>query len=491
MKYRITIAAQNSVLIPSADFELQDGRIHFLFGESGIGKTLIAKTLYGVPDPPEWNITVNGTRYDDYIQSNELQILKRNGFFVFQEPSTHLEPLSTIGRQLELNNRASDGFRLETFRRFFTEQEWYALTFLYPRPHRPSGGEKQRLFLVKAFLRIREWQDKPGNENALFIFDEPTAHLDNRYRNVFYDLLTELYRRKPFTVLIISHDYSVILRMRDSYSGLRENIFYHELRKTAESVRMHSFDPAQFIHWHGELKPFPADANAKSVLTVQPGLTIYGRTYSFRNSAGDTGELKVPEQSMVYLKAPSGFGKTLFVKTICGLVHSKNLRMRFLGRDLNSETPEPAWRTLLGKHIAMVFQHADETLNPEAPVIAHFRGLPLKEPLSGNELLKEFNALFRETLDPLFMKKPVKRLSGGQKQKVGLFRAMILRPALLILDEPFNGLDFISLQNVMRVIHEIISKGTSVLIITHDEDLMARIVPEKQIYTFIRTDMES
>ena len=492
MNYSVNIKVNQQPIVTTEDFELPERRIHFLFGESGIGKTLIAKSIYGILDPQDWQISVNNQPYVSYIQTDELTTLQRNGYFVFQEPSTHLQPLSTFENQLELNARPYDDFRLNTFRHFFKESEWYNLSFLYPRPNRPSGGEKQRMFLVKAFLRIREWQRRDDSDSALFIFDEPTAHLDNQFRDVFYKMLTDLFRIKPFTALIISHDYSIVIRMQKDYPDLQDKINYHELVKNGQTSELRYFEPGNFIDWHSKLQMNDSVIMDDPVLTVQSGITILERTYGFRQNGRVADALLIPKQSIVYLKAPSGYGKTLFVKALCGLVESANLNMRFLSYDLNDRTSPDVWsKQLWGKRVAMVFQHADETLNPEAPVITHFRGLPLKSPITDRELLEQFNSLFHETLDIRFLTKPVKQLSGGQKQKASLFRALLLRPDLLILDEPFNGLDFISLQNVMRVIDQTISQGTSVLMISHDEELIEQIVMQSNIYYLTRLNAES
>ncbi len=487
MIYPLRISWQNRVLVDLDRFELKEGALNFLFGESGIGKTLVAKTLYGILDQQEWQISITDKDYRDYLASPDLRSIQSNGYFVFQEPSTHLDPLSAIDNHLQLPAENFSGPAQNIISRFFSESEQRQIFRLYPQPFRPSGGEKQRLFLVKSFLKITEWIRQADSGTALFIWDEPAAHLDMFHRNLFYQTLTELHRHKPFTGLVITHDYSVILKMENEFPDQRQDIRYLELTKNEDAIRCRSFEPDAFLEWHRTIHPSAHPASGEEILTVEPGFSIFGCRYGFRNFLKKDAPFVIPRNTIVYLKAPSGYGKTLFAKSLCGLIRVTGMNMKFDGIPINDHSPAELWQNnLWGKKLVMVFQHADESLNPDAPVISHFRGLPLKKPLSEIRIIKMFNTLFRESLDKEFLKKPVKHLSGGQKQKVNLFRALLLRPDLLILDEPFNGLDFLSLQNALHLLNDTLVSGTSVMVISHDEDLIEKIIPEQNIYYLIR-----
>ena len=100
LRYDIRIAAANRELVAIRDFRLEESSITVLFGESGIGKTLISMAVFGLLDPDEFDVRINGRSYDAYLQSPEVKESRRNGFFVFQEPSSHLNPLLTLRSQL-------------------------------------------------------------------------------------------------------------------------------------------------------------------------------------------------------------------------------------------------------------------------------------------------------------------------------------------------------------------------------------------------------
>lgn len=487
--FSVSIGIGENPILFVPEFTLGERKLQFLFGESGIGKSLLAKTIFGVPDPCDWTIRINHKPYEEYRKTEEFRAVRKNGYFVFQEPSTHYHPLDTIAGQLQFYDRCHDPFRLEIYRSFFSEEEWYRLVLLYPTPHRPSGGEKQRMFLIRAFLKIREWQLDRSDEPALFVFDEPMAHLDSYYRNIFYDLLIHLFRQKPFSTLIISHDYSVILRFQRFYADVLKDCIYDELFRDETGVNVRTFEAEQFIQWHAHVEPLAFPSAPEPMLSVPSGVKIFKRVYGFARYSGQPETLTVPRSSMVYLKAPSGFGKTLMVKSLMGLIPSASFQMRVNGIRISAPMPERFWaKKIWGRRMSMVFQHADETLNPDAPAIAHFRGLPLKRKLSDEEIARQFSQWFHEPLSLQRLQQPVKTFSGGQKQRMALFRAMLLEPDLLILDEPFNGLDFHSLRRVLQTLTERIRNGTSMILISHDEELVQSFVPKEGLYHLLRLE---
>jgi ABC-type dipeptide/oligopeptide/nickel transport system ATPase subunit len=171
-------------------------------------------------------------------------------------------------------------------------------------------------------------------------------------------------------------------------------------------------------------------------------------------------DLKIYPGEAVYLKAGSGAGKTTVAKIIMGLQRADYVRMQ-MGRLLFKEdTTGHLWkRKIWAKRMTMVFQHADEALNLNGKVKDIFRGLPMA---------KRKNKAFL--------------IEGGQKQRLNLIRALILNTDILILDEPFNGLDFLTLQKILSLLQERQKTGKSFLLISHNEEIIDRMVPPERIY---------
>jgi ABC-type glutathione transport system ATPase component len=231
--YNVTIASGGRTIVAVDGFAYAPSEITFLFGESGIGKSMLCKAIYGLLNPDELDITVSGMPYAAYLAAPETASVKQSSFFVFQEPSSHLQPLMRIGEQLREGSIALEASEEEILGRLFTTADSASLRSIldvYPKPYRPSGGEKQRILLAMAFKKIAlltasQTQERP----TFFVFDEPTGSLDNRYRNLFLGFLFEQYARRPFTAMIITHDYSIISEVYERYKSLANRIHFKEL----------------------------------------------------------------------------------------------------------------------------------------------------------------------------------------------------------------------------------------------------------------------
>ncbi|MBL7994448.1 ATP-binding cassette domain-containing protein, partial [bacterium] len=213
MSYEIQVVGAERRLVDVQSFSLRQNTITFLFGESGIGKTMISKAIYGILDYDTLLVSINGQEYENYVNSPEVIRLQKHGFFVFQEPSSHLHPLLKVGHQIREGSLSLADNEKDIANHLWSREDrsdLESLLTVYPKPYRPSGGEKQRILLLMAFKKIQMFIKNESIDDAVFIFDEPTGSLDNGYRNRFLNYLFELFRHKPFTGLIITHDYSMI-----------------------------------------------------------------------------------------------------------------------------------------------------------------------------------------------------------------------------------------------------------------------------------------
>jgi ABC-type dipeptide/oligopeptide/nickel transport system ATPase subunit len=186
---------------------------------------------------------------------------------------------------------------------------------------------------------------------------------------------------------------------------------------------------------------------------------------------------------MVYLKAPSGIGKTTLVKVVMGLLRADKVNARVDGLAIDEKTQRTFWRhNIWGKRIALVFQHADEALNPESTVKQVFAGLPSMNDASEEDIKRVLAELFDVEIDAAFLNKKVKNLSGGQKQRLNLLRGLSLNTDILILDEPLNGLDFESGGKVTAMLQRKQREGKGILVISHNEEIFDRLVDHGCVY---------
>lgn len=486
--FTVRISAKDRQLVSIHDFRLAEYSVNVLFGESGIGKSLIALAITGLLDPNELRVTVNGMPFNAYLSSQDLAYIRKNGFFVFQEPSSHLNPLLTLRSQLNEGDIAGIKGEEEIFRSLWREsstEEIERLLKVFPKPYRPSGGEKQRILAAMAFKKMATMPK--GVPGALFVFDEPTGNLDDRLRDEFLDLLMENFRNRHITVLLITHDYSMVSRLTKEYPDIAKNILFRELVLDRSQLHLRDFGPAEYLSWLAKRKrPSPAAVQTEPLLRLESGARVFGRRFIITRGANDTHTIPLTIQKgrMTYLKAPSGTGKTTVLKLIMGLITPEKMLMSFSHAQFTEKTPRRFWQNKIwGKLMAMVFQHADEALNQNSDVRGIFKGLPSQKLKGDTAIESALTELFEDTLGRDFLARPVKHLSGGQKQRLNLLRSLILNTNVLLLDEPLNGLDLRSSMKVLSRIEEKLVAGKGVLVVSHNEEIFDSMIgPEDVCY---------
>ena len=494
--YEISISSQGKLLVETDRFDIHRHQITFLFGESGIGKSIISKAIYGLLDPQELDVVVNGIPYEDYLKTRHVAEMQADGFFVFQEPSSHLNPLMKLQDQLREGALAQARTEPDILRQLWETTRGTGvkeLLHVYPQPHRPSGGEKQRFLLAMAFKKIElHMTHASAPDQAIFVFDEPTGSLDNETRNLFLAFLFNQFIRHPFTTLLITHDYSMISEVFKFHTDLLNSIVFKELTLEKNRLQLNEFSPQSYLKWIKTNQDTPSSQKARKsrrspkdiLLRLESGISVFGRRlvlsrYARSNNAFP---LIIRRHQIVYLKASSGVGKTTLAKLIMGLVRGQDFDMRLGKIHLTDTTPTQFWQQLWGRKIGMVFQHADEALNLNVRVKDIFAGLPYPEHITSDYVHRKLEEHFPSEVDYSFLNRPIKYLSGGQKQRLNLLRTLSLDTELLILDEPLNGLDFVSIKNMIDLLRTKQEEGKGILLISHNEEIFDSLGTADRVY---------
>ena len=489
LRYDIAVRDGHRTIVELRGFSLPPGKITFLFGESGIGKSLTAKALFGLLNPDELSVTVNRMSYARYVSTGEAERFRKGGFFVFQEPSTHLNPLMTLSDQLTEGTLAGSpplDPSLTALWQSPSAGELERMLEVFPKPHRPSGGEKQRVLCAMAFRKMDLTETTRGLDDV-FVFDEPTGSLDNRHRDLFLDLLCERYRKQPSSILVITHDYSIISMLAGRHRDLMQQMIFREMALDGKTLLIRDFSPETYTGWLAQRQTYPTSKSVagdrRSSLRIESGIEVFGRRLIFSRDPEGAMEspLEVPSGGMVYLKAASGAGKTTVAKLAMGLLRARRFKATLDGITLSETTPRSIWRRKIwGRRMTMVFQHADEALNLRGTVRETLLGLPVRLP--EEEIVREVRNFFG-TAAAEFLDRKVGTLSGGQKQRLNLLRSLVLRTDVLILDEPLNGLDLATMRLVLDLIEQRMSQGVAILLISHNEEIFdACIPPERIVY---------
>lgn len=181
-------------------------------------------------------------------------------------------------------------------------------------------------------------------------------------------------------------------------------------------------------------------------------------------------DLVVPPDRVLVVLGTSGAGKTLLLDTIAGFRAPAAGRVHLAGADLTGLPPEQ-------RRIGLVFQHA--ALFPHLTVRDNVRfGLRAR---GDRDLVQVDDLLDRFALGHLAHRRPTS-LSGGERQRVALTRALVTRPALLLLDEPLSALDQPTREELGAVLHDALrTLGIPAVHVTHDRDEALRLADDLAI----------
>ncbi|MFE0018565.1 dipeptide ABC transporter ATP-binding protein [Mesorhizobium sp. NPDC059054] len=466
--------ADRHLAVERVSLRIDRGEVLCLVGESGSGKSVLAAAIAGLLPPKQLRITGGNIRFDgvDVTRFSEAGFRRLRGKrvgFIFQEPMSALNPVLTVGRQIEEALAAHDnGDRTERAARVLELVRATRLpnpeNIVHRYPHQLSGGQRQRVMIAMAI----------ANEPDLLIADEPTTALDVTTQAEILRLILDIRQRLGLAVLFITHDFGVVADIADRVSVMKEGRMLET--GTATAVLEQPRDPytRRLIEAVPELH---AGVAMKSV-AGDPLLAVEGlvKTYRERRApwrqaksqtrALDGVGLTIGRGETVALVGESGSGKTTLGQCIVGLADWDAGKLRFDGRELAGTARERALRP----RIQMVFQDPFASLNPRHRVrrilteAAIVNGLPRE---AAEERM--LGLLSRVGLDAAAADRFPHAFSGGQRQRIGLARALMLQPELLVADEPVSALDVSIQAQILDLLAEIRRDlGLSMLFITHD-----------------------
>ncbi len=385
-----------------------------LTGPSGAGKSLLAATLLGLTPPAltrsAHQLTIAGI---DLLTASPQQLRRLRGGLVglvFQEPLDALDPLQRVAAQIEgaiiLQQSLPRATRTARIRVLLAEVGLTRDDY----PHRLSGGERQRAALAIAL----------ANDPLLLIADEPATALDPGSASAIFALLDRTRQHRSLTTLLITHDHSQI---------------------TSQTIPLHLQAGQLKTNHLVRSTPYPIANVAKPTppTPAPPILTVKNLTVAHLNLAPLN--LTLHPGETIALTAPSGTGKSSLLLAIARLIPARG-EIMMDGNNL-IQCRNAALRRRRAD-LQILFQDPGSSLSPRmtiGSIIAE--GLAHHHPELDRATLATRVATMLTDLNlaPDLAKTYPHRLSGGERQRVALARALILRPKILLLDEPTAALD--------------------------------------------------
>jgi microcin C transport system ATP-binding protein len=461
--------------VRGASFAIARGETVALVGESGSGKSVTALSIvqllpYPTARHPSGSIRFRG---DELVGARErfLRTVRGNRIaMIFQEPMTSLNPLHTIERQVNevlllhkrLGRRAAQSRTLELLRLVGLPE---AERRLDAYPHQLSGGQRQRVMIAMAL----------ANEPDLLIADEPTTALDVTIQAQILRLLRDLRDRFGMALLLITHDLGIVRKMADRVCVMTQGEVVEAGR--TEEVFAHPEHPytRRLLEAEPRGEPHPAVAGAPPILTGQDLKVWFPvKRGMFRRTVGhikavDGVSLTVREGHTVGVVGESGSGKTTLGLALLRLVRSEG-SITFAGREiqgLRSRVLRP-----LRHEMQIVFQDPYGSLSPrltvgqivEEGLRVHRIGATTEE---RRRLIE--GALVEVGLEPGTRDRYPHEFSGGQRQRIAIARAMVLKPRLVVLDDPTSSLDMSVQAQIVDLLRELQRRHhLAYLFISHD-----------------------
>ncbi len=320
-------------------------------------------------------------------------------------------------------------------------------------PHQVSGGQLQRVMTAMAMM----------NAPDLIIFDEPTTALDTTTQARVLLRLKEIVRRTDAAALYITHDLAVVAQMASRICVMRKGRIVEE--GPCAAILSAPRHPYTRSLWAVRKAHRQARRGGGKLLEARDLRAGYGRGEDILRGVS----LRVPRGRTVALAGESGSGKTTLGRVIAGLLPPRAGSVTLGGRPL-----PPALRgrdRALKRRIQYVHQSADTSLNP-AQTCGEILSRPLRlfHGLKGARLRARIGKLLEMTeLDPAMAGRAAADLSGGEKQRLAIARALAAEPELIICDEITSALDAVTRRDILALLARIQEEtNVSYLYITHD-----------------------
>ncbi|BAQ44575.1 MULTISPECIES: nickel ABC transporter ATP-binding protein NikE [Methylobacterium] len=480
---RVTFATRRGPVeaLRGVSLSVAPGESLGLVGESGSGKSVTAFAAARLLDRAG-RITGGSVRFrgQDVTRLAAADLRAAHGQaigMIFQNPRAALNPIRPIGRQLADVLMAGGLSKVQAKERALESLEAVRIRDAARRldayPHELSGGMCQRVMIALA-LACRP---------ALLIADEPTTGLDVTTQKTVMDLVARLTAERGMAMILITHDLGLAAQYCGRIAVMEQGRLVEEGEPGAlfakprhpYTKRLVAASPTPTSTLsdlvpespRSPARPRPAPAPGTPPLLAVEGL---GKMFGGAMAVEDV-SFSLREGESLGLVGESGSGKSTTSRMICRLLDASAGKILFDGESIGTIPARDFHRSPHRRAIQIVFQDPTDSLNPRFSAfdcIAH----PLKRltPLRGEPLrLRVIESAERAGLPSALLDRFPHQLSGGQKARIGIARAIAVKPRLLVLDEPTAALDVSVQAGVLRLLDDLRREdGLAVLFVSHD-----------------------
>lgn len=476
-------------VVDSISFNIYAGETFALVGESGSGKSITALSIvHLLPNNAQLTadkINLNNEPLLHYSEQTLCTIRGRRIGFIFQDPMSSLNPVMTIGSQIE-------EVLIQHFNLSKNERHQRVLHLLQQveiakpeqrikdYPHQLSGGQRQRVMIAIALAA------KPD----LLIADEPTTALDVTIQAQLLRLLKQIQQQTGMALWLISHDLALVSTIADRVAVMQNG----KIVETGDTATF--FTQPQHPYTRQLLNALPRMSSATNRIisdkTDTPLLQVsnFSCYYPIRKGlfkrvvghvkAVDDVSFSLARAKTLALVGESGCGKTSLGKSLLNLIPNSGGEVIIDGVALHTLTGEALRQQRAALQI--VFQDPFASMNPRllvADIIAE--GIHALHPkISAEQRTEQVRQLLQQVdLPETAALRYPHEFSGGQRQRICIARALAVKPKLIVCDEPTSALDVSVQAQIIQLLKTLQCQyGMSYLFITHDFGVVAELADE-------------
>ena len=476
--------AQAEATLKDISFDIAKGEKVLILGPSGSGKSTLAQCLNGIipnihKGQAQGQVRIDGQ--DIFKQSiyDKSQLVST----VLQDPDGQFIGL-TVAEDLAfaLENDCADQSEMKDKVVLWAER-LDLTSLLNHRPQDLSGGQKQRVSLAGVLI----------DESPILLFDEPLANLDPKSGQETIDLIDKIHEEVGATTIIIEHRLEdVLYRPVDRIllvddgellfngspdellsstllleNGIREPLYVTVLRQLGFDTRsaqnlskLDALDLSDLALPDRVLKD-KKDSSSDSILKVERLSVSYGDNPAIIEDLSFS--LKKGERLAIVGK--NGAGKSTLAKALCGFVPSQG-KLTYKGQDISQDSIAER-----SERIGFVLQNPNQMISQTMIFDEVALGLRLRG-IEETEVEERVHEVLKTCGLYSFRKWPISALSFGQKKRVTIASILVLKPEIIILDEPTAGQDYKTYTDIMNFLDSLQKQGHTIVMITHDMQLM-------------------
>ena len=476
--------AQSEPTLKGINLTIYEGEKVLIVGPSGSGKSTIGQCLNGII-PNIYKGTSSGQFLIRGKEAFDLSIYEKSHLVstVLQDTDGQFIGLSVAeDLAFALEN---DMVELESMKsRVHTWAERLDLSKLLDhRPQDLSGGQKQRVSLAGVLI----------DESPILLFDEPLANLDPKSGQDIIDLIDQIHEEQGTTTIIIEHRLEdVLYRPIDrvilinqgqvlfngrpdellrttllAENGIREPLYLTTLRQLGQDIsKLPYLDNVGKLPLEDLSVDIPVPNFEKSA-EVEAILELGHLNFAYREGLPILKDLSltIPKGQRLAIVGKNGAGKSTLAKAICGFIQTEGTYFS-KGEDIKGDSVKER-----AERVGYVLQNPNQMISStmvfdEVALGLHLRNVP------EDQIESRVHQALKTCGLHEFRKWPISALSYGQKKRVTIASILVLGPEVLVLDEPTAGQDQRNYTEIMDFLDELHQKGHTIIMITHDMQLM-------------------